>query len=244
MKLVTLLVFGSLMLFTPPNTSRDVLKLMHDRYAGKWFTTFTFNQTTQNYRNDSLIRTSTWYEAIKYPTNFRIDIGEPKNGNAVIFSKDSAYNFRNSKLVKVTTNSDDLTFLLGGMYFYSFDSVLTKLMTLGYHLDHFHLEKWNNSQVYVIGANDATEKLNQLWIDKDKLVIVKFIKFEDGHKQEGLLENHKRFGGGWSETSCTFYIDDKLFQKEIYHDCQANTGIDSRVFDPVYFGKVYWFKNN
>ena len=232
MKLISIFLFYSVLFFGPPDTSTEVLKKMYGRYAGKWYSTFTFNQTTENYRNDSLIKTATWYEAIKYPDNFRIDFGDSKDGNAVIFTKDSSYNFRNGKLRRVTTNTDDLTFLLGGMYFYTIDSVFSKLGQLGYKLDHFHKDKWKGKEVYVIGANDNIEKLNQLWVDKEKLVLVRFIKYENGRKEEGILENQKRFGGGWSETSCTFYMDDKLFQKEIYHDCKANVVIDPRYFDP------------
>ncbi len=237
MKLTTIFLFSAMIFFAPPNSSKEVLKKMHDKYAGKWYTTFTFNQTTENYSNDSLIKTATWFEAIKYPDNFRIDFGDPKNGNAVIFTKDSAYNFRNGKLGRVTTNTDDLTFLLGGMYFYPLDAVLSKLSQLGYKLDHFHKNKWKDNDVYVIGANDANEKLSQLWIDKEKMVVVRFIKYENGHKEEGILENQKRFGGGWSETGCTFYMDDKLFQKEIYHDCKANVPIDPKFFDPKTLGR-------
>jgi hypothetical protein len=221
--------------FGQPKTSTEVLKKMHDTYSGKWYSSFTFNQTTENYRNDSLVKTATWYEAIKYPDNFRIDFGDPKDGNAVFFNRDSTYNFRKGKLGRVTANNDDLTFLLGGMYFYPFDSVRSKINRLGYHLDHFHMGSWKGSAVYIIGANHDKEKLNQLWIDKEKLVVVRFIKFEDGHKEEGILENHKRFGNGWSETAFTFYVDDKLFQKEIYHDCKAGVMIDNSFFDPKHF---------
>ena len=68
---------------------------MHDRYAGKWYKTFSFNQTTEIYRNDSLKRSETWYENIKFPNDFRIDFGNPDSGNAVIFKNDSSYLFRN-----------------------------------------------------------------------------------------------------------------------------------------------------
>ena len=237
MKIFAKLLLSGIFFYSLPGTSTEVLKAMYMRYSGKWYSSFTFNQTTENYRNDSLIRTSIWYEAIQYPDKFRIDFGDPKNGNAVIFTKDSSYNFRNGKLGKVTINSDDLTFLLGGMYFYPIDSVISKITRLGYNLDHFHKDTWKGRDVYVLGANDNHEKLSQLWIDKEKMVVVRFIKYENGRKEEGILDNQKRFGNGWSETVCAFYIDDKLFQKEIYHDCKAGVKMDPHFFDPAYFGK-------
>ena len=53
--------------------SEKVLKQMYDRYSGKWYHTFTFVQTTESYKNDSLSKTSTWYEAVMFPDKFRID---------------------------------------------------------------------------------------------------------------------------------------------------------------------------
>ncbi len=65
-------------------------KKMHSRYAGKWMKTFTFMQTTEVYRNDSLKRKDTRYEAAEYPDKFRIDFALPDSGNAVIFKGDSS----------------------------------------------------------------------------------------------------------------------------------------------------------
>src|SRR5437868_2389575 len=96
--------------FSKDITSTGVLKKMYDTYRGKWYKTFHFIQTTENYRNDSLIRTATWYEAIMFPDKFRIDFGDPKNGNAVIYNKDSGYVFRNSKLARTIPNDGELTF--------------------------------------------------------------------------------------------------------------------------------------
>jgi hypothetical protein len=228
--------------FVAPRNSAEVLKNMHDRYAGKWYRTFTFNQTTERYRNDSLVNTTTWYEALSLPDNFRIDFGDPKEGNGIIFHKDSMYSFRKGQLLRTAVNNDDLTFLLGGMYFYPMEEVMKTLTKFGYDLNKFHEDTWQNEKVYVIGADNAGEKKSQLWIDKDKLVMVRFIKYENGHKEEGVFSDHKKFAGGWSETKCVFYFDDKLGQVEYYHDCKANEPLDPKVFDPAFFGKVHWLK--
>src|SRR5690242_14008580 len=93
------------------NSSEEVLQKYH-QYAGKWMHSFMFDQTTSVYRNDSLIRTSVWHEAIVYPDKFRIDFGDLKDGNAAIFTSDSVYSFRAGKLVRTSPNDDDLTFIL------------------------------------------------------------------------------------------------------------------------------------
>lgn len=128
------------------------------------------------------------------------------------------------------------------MYFYPFDTVVNTLTRWGYDLNKFHEDKWQGNAVYVIGTNTNNEKVNQLWIDQKNLYVVRFLKYENGHKEEGILSDHKRFGNGWSETAFSFYIDDKLFQKETYHDCKANVYIDPNVFDPTLFGTVHWYQ--
>ena len=159
MKLLTAASFFIYYFFAPLQNSTKVLKKMYERYHNKWQSTFTFIQTAENYRNDSLVKTSTWYEAIKYPDNFRIDFDDTKSGNAVIFKKDSAYNFRKGKLYKITSNDNDLTFLLGGMYFYPFDTVLVKLSRFEFDINKFHEDKWQERAAYVIGADTKMKKL-------------------------------------------------------------------------------------
>ncbi|MEO8770117.1 MAG: hypothetical protein ABI402_08535 [Ferruginibacter sp.] len=234
-KFIYILLLTGLCSFLGNKNAADVLQDMHKRYAGKWYKSFTFNQTTEQFRNDSLVKTSTWYEAILFPDQFRIDFGDKKDSNAVIFLKDSVYNFRKGKLVRKSLNDDNLTFLLGGMYFYSVDSVKAMIQRQGYDLTKFHEDNWQGQPVYVIGASDAKEKTNQLWIDKEKLVVLKFIKFDGGEKEEGRFSGHQRFGNGWSETACDFYVNDTLIQKEKYHDCKADAEIDEGIFDPYHF---------
>ena len=222
---------------------QDVLQKMYRQYSGKWYKTFTFNQTTEVYRNDSLRRSETWYEAAIFPDKFRIDFGNVDSGNAVVFKGDSSYNFRKGKLRATRKDANDLTFLLGGMYFYTYGQVLVKIKELGYDLSKSYETNWKGKPVYVIGAAADGEKVNQLWIEKDRLIILRFIKYDNNRKEEGVLENHIKAGNGWTETKVTVYVDDKLVQKEQYHDFKANPALEESLFDPAAFGKWHWYKN-
>lgn len=221
--------------FRNNNSGEDILKKMYKRYAGNWYKSFTFTQTTESYRNDSLIRTATWYESIVFPDKFRIDFGKAEDGNAAIFTPDSVYRFSKGKLARITPNDDDLTFLLGGMYFMPFEEVKVKMKKMGYDPANSYETSWKGSPVYVIGASGDKDSSNQLWIDQQKLVPVRFVKQQDGHREEGIFYNHQPFGKAWSETACDFYIDGKLLQKEKYYDCKANVEVDLKIFDPAQF---------
>ncbi len=212
-------------------TGEQVLAKMYKRYKGNWHKTFTFTQNTVQYKNDTISRKSIWYETIVYPDYFRINFGDPKEGNAVLFIKDSTFNFAKGRLTRKNKRVEDLTFLLGGMYFFSFDTVLAKMKREGYDVSKAFETKKDGKGFYVIGANNSDDKLNQLWIDKEKLLVAKFIKYEGNSKQEAVFSNHKKFGKAWAETACRFFVNDKLIQTETYSGCKANTVVDMTIFD-------------
>ncbi len=218
-------------------TAEKILSKMYHRYYNKWYKNFTFDQTTENYLKDSLVKTATWHETIVYPHYFRISFGDIENGNAVIFIKDSSYNFSKGKLTRKGPRGEDLTFLLGGMYFIPFDSVKIKMAKEGYDITKAYETIWNGKKMYVIGAANETEKANQLWIDKQKLVVVKFIKYKGPNKEEAVFGDHVKFGKAWSETSCIFYNNDKVLQKEKYYNCKVNTEVNMDIFDVYNFKK-------
>src|SRR5262245_11560466 len=70
-----------------PKTGEELIREMHDRYAGKWYKTLTFVQTTT--MDDG--RLETWYEAASIPGQLRIDIAPLDSGNALFFRNDSIY---------------------------------------------------------------------------------------------------------------------------------------------------------
>ena len=210
---------------------------MYKRYAGKWYKNFTFYQTTENYRNDSLIKTSTWHEAIVYPNLFRITIGDSANGNAMIVKGDSVYNFSKSKMVRKAANEDDLTFLLGGMYFLPYYTVVQKMKQEGYDINKAGETTFEGKAVYIIGASDTSEKTSQVWIEKERLIVVRMIKYKTDMKEDAIFGDYKKVENGWRENSVIFYLKDKLYQQEKYYDCKANTIIDVKIFDPYKFIK-------
>ncbi len=218
-------------------TSREVLQTMYKRYHGVWHKSLKFNQTTERYRNDSLIKTSTWYENIVYPDLLRIDFDSAKSSNGVIFRHDSTYVFRNNKVARSTKDENELIFFLGGMYALPFDKVLSHFSDLHYDLSKFHASTWKGKPVYVIGDDKDGDKVNQLWIDQDKMVAVRFIKYDNNTKEEGFFEQQVPLKNAWSETKCSFYINDKLLQVETYHDIVANAPVDMGIFEPANIGR-------
>jgi hypothetical protein len=218
-------------------TGEKILQKMYKRYAGKWFSNFSFSQTTENYKKDSLIKTTQWHETIVYPDYFRITFGEHNDGNAIIYKKDSSFLFKNSKLVQKGLRTEDMPFLLGGMYFIPFDSIKPKMIKEGFDVTKAHTSIWQGKKAFVIGSDNDDEKINQLWIDAEKLIVIRLLKYLPNMKQEAIMNDHQKLGKAWSETTVLFYINDKLYQKEKYYNCKINTAVDMNIFDTNNFMK-------
>lgn len=214
---------------TAAPSGRQIIARMYRQYAGHWYHTFTFNQTTQQYRNDSLVKTQTWYEFMRLPDRFRMDFGDADSGNAAIFRGDSCYRFKNGRLASTTINNNEgLIFLLGGMFFYTQDQVYAMLDTLHYDLTACRQDRWQDRATFVIGKDGA----NQLWIDAEHLYLVRMLKVDGQQTLDARFDDYKPFGGGWSETKCSFYLNGKLIQMETYHDCKAEVSLGDALFDP------------
>jgi hypothetical protein len=95
-------IFVSILLLNQPTnkigSTEQLLQAMQKRYKGKWARSITFTQYNTHYIADTIKNTSVWYEAIVYPGDFRIDFGDPSEGNAVIFAQDSVFSFKEGQL--------------------------------------------------------------------------------------------------------------------------------------------------
>lgn len=239
---VTILLFLLCSFTVPKRDGRYMLYKMYHRYHGHWQRSLKFIQQTDSYNNDTITGSETWYETIVYPRSFRIDFGMPSKGNCVLFRNDSAYNYRNSKLVKSRVDSNELLFILGGMYHaHSFEQVKARFLAMHYDLSKGFYTTWHGTNVFVIGAAGAGEEVNQLWVDTRHYHILRSLRYTDGNKEEILMEGHQRLGRRkWSETKVAFYRDGHLLQQETYSHLIANDYIDPAIFSPATLWLWHW----
>jgi outer membrane lipoprotein-sorting protein len=223
-------------------TGEQVLQRMHNRYAGKWYKTLTFVQQTDVYRNDTLQRSSTWYEAAKFPHDLRIDTEDPKNGNATIYRKDSTYRFVNGKLARATAGTNPFIFFIGGLYSVPFETATKFLQADGFDLTKGSATTWKGRQVFVIGATQGDTTSKQIWVDAEHLYVVRYIEKTRSNVMDVHMNKQVPLGGGWSETWVEFYFDGKLRQTEKYNDMKADRTLDDRLFEPAHFGQWHWMQ--
>src|SRR4051812_26818764 len=81
-------------------TGEDLIKEMHQKYAGKWYKTLTFVQKNTQYKPDGTTQNSIWYEAMSSPGKLRIDFDPLDKGNGILFADDQQHSFRDGKLAR------------------------------------------------------------------------------------------------------------------------------------------------
>ncbi|RYY50967.1 MAG: hypothetical protein EOO06_02020 [Chitinophagaceae bacterium] len=216
----------------------ELVKKMHARYHHNWYRSLSFTQDTEIYRNDSLLRKSTWYEKARFPFELRIDVDSVNGGNKTLYKKDSTYRIRNYKIQAVTAETNPFIFFLGGMYMLPLDTVLQHFKLNGYDLSLGTSANWNGRNVQIIGTADAGDSSrNQVWVDAKDLYIVR-IRLKSGKAMLDVqLSDHLKMKKGWSETNVKFYADGKLLQVERYRDLQPDLLIADAVFDERQFAR-------
>lgn len=226
-------------------TPVGVLEAMQAEYAGDWYESVTFVQTTINYGPGGQTDTTSWWEALQLPGRLRIDIGGPDTGDTWIFRNDSIYVYQDGQLGAAEPTLHPLLLLGFDIYFTPLDEVTAKLDTLGFDLEDMHVTSWEGRDVYVIGAKEGDMGSPQFWIDKDRLVFVRLFQWTGpggNVLQEIRFNNYEPLGGGWIAPEVLFYANSELTLKETYHEIDYGMELDLRLFDPGQWQQAnHWF---
>jgi len=223
---------------------KTLVRAMQRQNRNKWFDAFTFVQETIRFNKDGSPRdTNIWYEAIDYPDRFRIDYGDLSNGDAQLFRRDSAYQFKGGELVKSDYNPQEFLLMKGGLYHYETEEVLEKLEAYGYNTKAFHASQWDSRPIWVLGAEAGDLSSPQFWIDAEHFYLVRRIsKLKDGRQLDVHYEDHISGNGGWVEQVVKFYVDGRYVQLENYKQIDTAPDLPPGIFDPRQFGGQHWYQ--
>ncbi len=214
-------------------TGNDVLNYLYQKYKSGPCKSYIFSQKNKHYRNDSVVGTSEWHEAIEFPDKFRIDFGNKAEGNFVIFKNDSSYRYKKSELVKTTYDTNVLLLLLGGMYYRTIENVNLRLQKENFNTTLLSTQLLNKQTYYVIGAQQGDTTSNQVWVHKKTWRVYRIIeKMENGHTMDMTFDDHQKHCNGFTETKVTFKDNGKIKQQEDYFDIKAVDSFPKEIFNP------------
>ncbi|HEX2693601.1 MAG TPA: hypothetical protein VHL12_06110 [Gemmatimonadaceae bacterium] len=217
-----------------PKTGIDVLRAMHDRYAGKWFRTLTFQQATTLTKPDGTKSVTTWYEAVRSPRLLRIDIGEPPAGNGVLYTPDSVIALRGGKVVRARAEGNPFLPFVVGVYTQPLDTTIAQLAPWKFDLSKVSQATFEGRPVYVVGADSGSDATPQFWVDADRLILVRMIvPLGPASPYDIRLLNYQKAGDSWVATHISMSQNGKEVQAEDYTDVRADTPLSPDLFDPL-----------
>ncbi|MEA2722941.1 MAG: hypothetical protein QOH59_712 [Gemmatimonadales bacterium] len=222
-----------------PKTGEELLTLMRNRYAGKWYRTLTFTQKTT--LPDGKIET--WYEALELPGRLRIDIAPLDSGKTLLFRNDSLYVFDQKSLKASQPLVHPLMVLGFDVYGAPVKETAEKLRGLKFDLSKLHQTTWRGRPTYVVGAMPGDTTTPQFWIDAERLYFVRSLepsKKDPAVINETIFDKYVPLAGGWVETEVLFLANGKQQVKEEYSDPKANVKLDPAIFDPSAWKAPGW----
>jgi outer membrane lipoprotein-sorting protein len=218
-------------------TPAQLITAMHDRYASKWYHTLSFEQKSVTHKPDGTDTVEQWHEKLMLPGRLRIDIGEPSEGNGMLFVNHHLYIYKDSKLANERDFVHPLLVLGFDVYMQPVDTTMQQLKGLNVDMNLMHEETFEGRPVYVVGAKSGDLQSMQFWIDKERLYFVRMLR--PSEKQRGAVQD-VRFGdykqvegGGWLAEHVSIVADGKVVFEELYSDVKINPPLSEDLFDPA-----------
>lgn len=216
-----------------------VIQQMHDAYANSRFRTVTFVQRTV-LPGDVV---QTWYEAMDLPGTLRIDTS-PDSMNALIFRNDSLYVFQGGQRVQARPLVHPLLLMLDDVYYLPPEQTALRLARLGFDLSKSHETSYEGRATLVIGAAAGDTASNQVWIDRERLYMVRMIQGPpaggQGPVRETVAGGWTRHDGGWFESLVLQYNGGQLAVREEYRDIRVNVTHEPGLFDVDTYRPARW----
>jgi hypothetical protein len=221
-----------------PRDGRELIRAMHDRYAGTWYQTLAFTQ--RNTATDSAGREthSTWREYAALPGKLRIDFLPADSGHGILFRSDSEYVFAHDSLVRAVSLVHPLLVLGFDVYLQPAETTLAQLERLGFDLSVLHEDTWQGRALYVVGAAAGDLQHLQFWVDRERLVFVRMLqpgRRDPTRLAETRFEDYRQAGPAWLSARVVFLQEGKPVWREEYMDIRTGLMLDSGLFDPRQF---------
>lgn len=221
-------------LASPPD-GRQVIKAMHQRYAGKWYRTLSFVQQNTATRPDGTQERSVWREYAAIPGKLRIEFEPVAEGNGALFVNDSQFVFNADTLVSATAFVHPLMVLGFDVYFDPVEQTAARLERLKFDLTTVHEDTWEGRPVWVVGARRGDLRTRQFWVDKERLVFVRLLEpgQRDSTRTSDIRFNKYRpVGDAWLSPEVVFLVDGRERWLEEYTEVETNIPLQDALFDP------------
>ncbi len=223
-------------------TGEDVVRAMHDRYAGTWYENLALVQTVTYYDVESGAPDSfrVWYESIRLPGTVRSDIAPLDAGNCELYTDETWTRFRADTVVQSRPGPHPVLLLGFDVYLQPVDKTLEKLRGLRVDLSQVRIEEWEGRRTYVVG-----DESRQFWVDVESLLFVRLLMKNPntGAEREIRMEAYEPLGGGWIATQLTFMRNGRVDIFERYDYWTIEVEFKPSIFATSGRTRPAWVRN-
>jgi hypothetical protein len=223
-------------------SAQDLVTEMHDRYADNWYRTLRFAQTNTFYTSSGKEEKSRWVENLSVPGRLRIDFEPLSSRSGLLILNNRVTTFDNGKRVDSRRQIQANLTLTADVYAIPAAVTLRRLDSLKINLDKFRTDKLDKKRVYVVGADDGDLESNQIWIDAERLLLVRLIQSEKRGDRTIVTDTHvgeyKDVDGFPIPHEFMSTRDGKPYFKEEYEDVRVNAELPAGIFDPSRWSSV------
>ena len=220
---------------TIPSTGEDVIREMFERYDGRWYDSFVFVQETSyfDFQTGGLDSVRTWYESMSPPGMLRIDVAPLSSGNGMVFRNDTLHIIRDGSTAQSIPLTHPLLVMGFDVYFQAPEVTIEKMGRVGVDVNKMFETTWQGRDVYVIGAENADERTNQVWIDKERLVFVRSLTFNNpAVVSDTRFDDYERLGDAWVAPTVRFFANDRLVMLERYSHMRVDVELPPSIYGP------------
>jgi hypothetical protein len=153
-----------------------VVKAMHDLYSGKFLKTMSLLQNNTAYTSTGQEQHSQWYEHFEFPGKLRIAFLPATQRSGLVQVGEKVASFDNGIRVDFRPSVNPMLLLTADVYSAPVPIIMRGLDSLSVDTEVMHNDEWEGRPVYVIGAKAGDSTSNQMWIDADRLLLLRFIQ--------------------------------------------------------------------
>jgi hypothetical protein len=219
-----------------------VVKAMHDLYAGKYLRTMSFLQNNTAYTSTGQEQHSQWYEHMEVPGKLRIAFLPTTQRSGLVQVDDKVASFDNGMRVDFRPSVNPLLLLTADVYAAPVAKIMRGLDSLSVDTDVIRTDEWEGHPVYVVGAKAGDSTSNQMWVDADRLLLLRFIqRGKSGDRtivSDYRVQNYEEIQGYQIPTEFLVIRNGRPVWRERYANVRINEEFPARTFDQARWKEI------
>jgi hypothetical protein len=219
-----------------------LVRAMHDLYGGKYLKTMSFLQNNTAYTTTGQETKSQWYEHLQIPGRLRIAFLPAARKSGLVQVDDRVASFDNGIRVDFRPSVNPLLLLTADVYAAPVTVIDRGLDSLHVDQEILRSDEWDGHPVYVVGAVAGDSTSNQMWVDAERMVLLRFIQSNKTGERtivsDYRVQNYKEIGGFQVPTEFLVLRNGRPVWREQYSDVHINEEIPAGAFDQARWNDI------